>query len=68
MNMKFLDIVVFGKTKDDMAEALEHAAEQLRMGTPSESITWENGMHVTFDIRDASIEPWKEKYEAYCGD
>ena len=66
--MNFLDIVVFGKTKKDMADALEHAVEQLRMGTVSESLTWEDGSHVTFDIRDCAKAPnHAEKYAAYTG-
>lgn len=66
--MQFLDIVVFGDTKLLMAEALEHAACQLRAGTVSESLTWDDGSHVTFDIRDCNFEPWKTKAEAYLGE
>ncbi len=67
--MKFLDIVVFGKTSRDMAEALEHAANQLRMGTPSESISFDDGSHVTFDIRTVKgNRELEEKYAAYIGE
>lgn len=66
--MKFLDIVVFGKTNNDLVFALQHAIDQLRMGTPSESTTFQGATHVTYDIRDCSVDPWKEKLEAYVGD
>jgi hypothetical protein len=29
---------------------LEHAVEQLRLGTPSENITFDDRTHVTFDV------------------
>lgn len=61
----FLDIVVFGKNHAQLVEALEHAISQLRMGTVSESATYEDGTHVTFDVRDATKGLAKEKYDAY---
>lgn len=62
--MLFLDIVVFGMSKNDIADALEHALTQVRMGTPSESCSWEDGSHVTFDVMRAD----PKKYSAYVGD
>ena len=63
--MKKLDIIVFGNTMQDFIDALEHAIDMLRLGTPSESISWGNGTHVTFDVVE-NVDP--RIYEAYVGD
>jgi hypothetical protein len=52
--MKRLALVAFGKTNQDLADALDHAALQLRLGTPSENVTWENRSHVSFDVYKSS--------------
>lgn len=51
--MKRLDLTAFGKNDQALINALEHAALQLRLGTPSENITWEDRSHVTFDVRES---------------
>jgi hypothetical protein len=64
--MKQLDLMVFGSTTGEIIEALEFTIQQLRRGDFSDDVTFEDGSHVSFDIR-----PLTDKtaaiYEAYTG-
>lgn len=56
--MKKLDIEVSGETMEAMAEALEYAAQQLRLGTVSEYISWENPTaDLVFDVIEVKEKP-----------
>lgn len=59
--MKKLLLTAYGKTNRSLADALEHAVGQLRMGTPSERITWDDRSFVTFDVYPSSDEEFCEE-------
>lgn len=42
--------MAFGRDYEALADALDYAAQQLRLGTPSENITWDDRSHVSFDV------------------
>ncbi len=58
--MRKVILIAFGKTNQALAEALEHATEQLRMGTPSENVTFDDRSHVSFDVYLSSDEEFCE--------
>lgn len=61
--MKRLDLVAFGKDTKALANVLEYAVAQLKMGTPSENITFEDNSHVDFDVKPST----KEEFQAQTG-
>lgn len=57
--MKRMTLIAYGLDYKALADALEHAVQQLRMGTPSENITWEDNSHVSFDVWESSVEEFE---------
>lgn len=54
--MKRMSLISYGETNNALAEALIHAAQMIRLGTPSENITWDDRSHVSFDVHESTDE------------
>lgn len=58
--MKRLELTAFGKTYESLADALEEAIKQLRLKSQSDSQTWDDRSHVSFDVSDSSDQEFCE--------
>lgn len=58
--MKRLDLIAFGETNQALIDALVHAVQQLKLGTPSENISWDDRSHLEFDVAESDDQEFRE--------
>lgn len=61
--MKKVVITIYGPDYASLTEAAEHAANQLKLGTPSENCEWEDKTRVDFTVVEDAAAEYKELYD-----
>lgn len=56
-----VEIVCFAANMQGLAEAAEHAAGQLAMGTKSENITYSDKSHADYTVKECDFEHFVEQ-------
>jgi hypothetical protein len=52
--MRKINLVIFGESDESIADAAECAATLLRKGVASESITWDDRSHLSYDAHQSN--------------